>query len=280
MININVFLSQFLVTDELVLKDKNVVIIDVLRASSTLLTALVNGAKEIIPAENASVAARISKGLGNSALCGERNGKVIEGFKHGNSPLEYTSENVKGKSLIFSTTNGTVSIAKAKYAKSAVLASYLNLTAVINHLNELKEDFVIVCSGKLNDYCIEDSVFAGLIISRLFELNGKDKYNIYDSGYACYKLAKQLLYKTSAPEANRIFNIFRKSEHGKYLITLGFEEDLRYCSNIDMFTGLPQIRNGIIKLKETFEFEASTKSKMKRINISNKPGPSQNEQKD
>jgi len=274
LININVSLSQFLITDDLALKDKNVVIIDILRASSTILTALTNGAKEIIPAENASVAARISKGLGNSILCGERNGKVIEGFKYGNSPFEYTPENVKGKSLIFSTTNGTVSIAKAKFAKSAVLACYLNLNAVIKYLSELNEDFVIVCSGKLNDFCIEDSVFAGLIISRLFDLNGKEKYNIFDTGYACYKLAKLLLYKTANPEPNRIYNIFKKSEHGKYLCSLGFEEDLKYCSIIDMFSGLPQIKNGIIKLKETFELEAKAKSKMKRVNISNKPGAS------
>ncbi|MFA7361679.1 MAG: 2-phosphosulfolactate phosphatase [Candidatus Kapaibacterium sp.] len=274
MINIQVFLSQFLITDELTLKDKNVVIVDVLRASSTILTALVNGAKEIIPSENVSVAARISKGLGNSVLCGERNGKVIEGFKYGNSPFEYTPENVKGKSLIFSTTNGTVAITKAKFAKSAVIASYLNLNAVIHYLSELNEDFVIVCSGKLNDFCIEDSVFAGLIISRLFDLNGKDKYSILDSGYACYKLAKQFLYKTANPEVNRVYHIFKKSEHGKYLCSLGFEEDLKYCSSIDMFTGLPQIKNGIIKLKETFEIEASAKSKMKRVNISNKPGAS------
>lgn len=261
-----------MVTDDLTLKDKNVVIVDVLRASSTILTALVNGAKEIIPAENASVAARISKGLGNSILCGERNGKVIEGFKLGNSPFEYSPENIKGKSLIFSTTNGTVSITKSKFAKSAVLASFLNFKAVVDYLNELKEDFVIVCSGKQNDYCIEDSVFAGLIISRLFELNGKEKYNIFDSGYACYKLAKLLLYKTSVLEHHKIYNLFRKSEHGNYLLSLGFNEDLKYCSNIDIFSGLPQIRNGIIKLKETFEAEANAKSKMKRVNISNKPG--------
>ena len=111
-------MSQSLVPDELTLKDKNVVVVDVLRASSTILTALVNGAKEVIPAENVSVAARISKGLGNSVLCGERNGKVIEGFKLGNSPFEYTPEIVKSKSLVFSTTNGTVAISKSKFAKS------------------------------------------------------------------------------------------------------------------------------------------------------------------
>ena len=100
------------------LKDRNVIVIDVLRASSTILTALVNQAKEIIPAESVSVAARISKGLGNSVLCGERNGKIIEGFKLGNSPFEYTTDAVKGKTLIFSTTNGTISVTKSKFAKN------------------------------------------------------------------------------------------------------------------------------------------------------------------
>ena len=272
MINISVYLSQSLVPDELTLKDKNVVVVDVLRASSTILTALINGAKEIIPAESVSVAARISKGLGNSILCGERNGKVIEGFKLGNSPFEYTQEKVKSKSLIFSTTNGTVAIAKSKFAKSCVIASFLNLSAVIKHLSAINDDFTIVCSGKLNDFCVEDSVYAGLIITKLFEINTKSNYNLLDSGYICYQLTKQLIYKNSKPDQHRILNMFKKSEHGKYLLSLGFENDLEYCSQIDSVNNLPTFKNNIIKLKEIFDSEANEKSKMKRVNISNKSG--------
>jgi 2-phosphosulfolactate phosphatase len=270
-------LSQSLVPDELTLKDKNVVVVDVLRASSTILTALVNGAKEVIPAENVSVAARISKGLGNSILCGERNGKVIEGFKLGNSPFEYTPENIKSKSLIFSTTNGTVAIAKSKFAKSCVLASFLNLNAVVKHLLAINDDFTIVCSGKLNDFCVEDSVYAGLIIAKLFELNNKANYTLLDSGYISYQISKQLIYKNSKPDQHRVLNMFKKSEHGKYLLSLGFDNDLEYCSNIDLLNGLPVFKNNIIKLKESFDSEASEKSKMKRVNISNKTGNSKNE---
>ena len=247
---------------------------DILRASSTILTALVNGAKEVIPAESVSVAARISKGLGNSILCGERNGKVIEGFKLGNSPFEYSAEKVKSKSLVFSTTNGTIAIAKSKYAKSCVLASFLNFSAVVGHLSALNDDFTIVCSGKLNDFCVEDSVYAGLLIAKLFELNSKSNYTLLDSGYISYQLAKQLIYKNAKPDQHRVFNMFKKSEHGKYLVSLGFEKDLEYCSNIDSFKNLPTFKNNIIKLKETFDSEATEKSKMKRINISNKSGSS------
>lgn len=277
MVNISVYLSQSLVPDELTLKDKNVVVVDVLRASSTILTALVNGAKEVIPAENVSVAARISKGLGNSILCGERNGKVIEGFKLGNSPFEYSTEKIKAKSLVFSTTNGTVAISKSKYAKSCILASFLNLSAVVEHLSGLNEDFTIVCSGKLNDFCVEDSVYAGLLIAKLFELNTKSNYSLLDSGYISYQLAKQLIYKNSKPDQHRVLNMFKKSEHGKYLISLGFEKDLEYCSQIDSLIHLPTFKNNIIKLKATFDSEATEKSKMKRINISNKTGSSKNE---
>jgi len=141
LINITVYLTQSLVTDELVLKDRNVVVVDVLRASSTILTALVNGAKEVIPAESSSVAARISKGSGNSLLCGERNGKIIEGFNLGNSPFEYAEDTVKGKTLIFSTTNGTVSIIKSRFAKNCIIAGFMNMNAVVDYLAELNEDF-------------------------------------------------------------------------------------------------------------------------------------------
>jgi 2-phosphosulfolactate phosphatase len=263
-------LSQSLIQDDLVLKDRNVVVIDVLRASSTILTALVNGAKEIIPAESVSVAARISKGLGNSILCGERNGKVIEGFKMGNSPFEFTSEAVTGKILIFSTTNGTLSITKSKFAKNCVIAGFMNLNTVANYLAELDEDFTIVCSGKLNDFCIEDAVAAGMLIARLNELKGKSNYQLLDSGYISYKLAKLLAYKSTKPDKAKILNMLKDCEHGKYLASLGFEEDLKYCSELDKYDKLPFYKNNVLKLKETFESEANEKSKMKRVNISNK----------
>ncbi len=253
------------------LKDRNVIVIDVLRASSTILTALVNQAKEIIPAESVSVAARISKGLGNSVLCGERNGKVIEGFKLGNSPFEYTTEAVKGKTLIFSTTNGTISVTKSKFAKNCVVAGFLNLSAVVNYAASLNDDVTILCSGKLNDFCIEDSIAAGMIIKGLMDIKGKTNVELYDSGYMSYKLAKHLAYRSTKPDSGKLLSMLADSEHGKYLASIGFGGDLKYCAELDKFDKLPFYRNGVIKLKETFEQEASEKSKMKRVNISSKP---------
>jgi 2-phosphosulfolactate phosphatase len=264
---IDVYLTQSLIHDDLFLKDKNVVVVDVLRATTTITVALINGAKEVIPAESVSTAARISKGLGKSILCGERNGNVIEGFTLGNSPLEYKSETVKDKSLIFSTTNGTVSIAKSRLAKSCVLAGFINLTKTIEHIKSLEGDVIILCSGKLNTFCIEDAVCAGVIIDKL-QSEGNEKYELNDSAYACVKLGNLLAKKTGKVSSEKILNMFNESEHGKYLAELGFTEDLKLCAGIDSYPHLPVYYNGTIKLPEIIEFETSEKSQMKKIKIS------------
>lgn len=267
MINCNTYLTQSLISDDLILKDKNVIVIDVLRATSTMLVALANGAKEIVPVENAVIAARAAKGRAGSLLCGERNGKIIEGFNLGNSPFEYSPENIKDKILVFSTTNGTVAVMKTKHSKNTVLASFLNIDVVVDFISELNEDFVIVCSGKSNNFCLEDTVAAGMILILLFHLHGKSNYNIDDSGYAAVKLTRHLLAKAGENHSERIHDILKKTEQGKFLSSLGFQEDLKLCSEIDSYPYLPVFKNGIIKLKNSFDSEASQKSKMKRVNI-------------
>ncbi len=267
--NIDVYLTQSLINDDLFLKDKNVVVVDVLRATTTITVALSSGAREVIPAESVTIAARISKGLGKSLLCGERNGVVVEGFHFGNSPFEYKSEVIKDKSLIFSTTNGTISITKSRLSKSCVLASFVNLSLVAEHIKSLDGDVIIVCSGKLNNFCIEDAVCAGVIIDSLLkgEVLKKD-YAINDSAYACIKLANKLAMKSGVVSGGKILEMLKKSEHGKYLISLGFGEDLKLCSEINSYSHMPVYHNGTIKLKEKIEIETSEKSQMKKIKIS------------
>lgn len=265
MLNATVYLTHSLITDELILKDKNVIIIDVLRATSTINIALSNGAKEVIPADTPTKAARIGKGAGNSLLCGERHGKIVEGFNLGNSPLEYTPETVKDKVLVFSTTNGTMSILKAKYAKNCVLASFLNIDRVVDFIKELNEDFVIICSGKLNNFCIEDTVCAGVILKKLKKQ--KVELNINDPEVTSEVLAKHYLKDASNLQEEAIFKMFSESEHGKYLIGIGFEEDLNLCSKLNSYPALPMYQNGLIKLKEVFDNEAIQKAAMKKTLI-------------
>src|SRR3990172_2597990 len=139
--NLNVLFSP-VHADELYFTDRNTVVIDVLRASSTLITALSNGAREVIPVGTVDFAVKVSGGMfgGQTLLGGERNTKKIEGFALGNSPLEYTSEIVHGKTIVHYTTNGSKAIVKAKFSENLFIASFLNLAAIASHLVKIRSE--------------------------------------------------------------------------------------------------------------------------------------------
>jgi 2-phosphosulfolactate phosphatase len=261
---IDILLTQSLIQDDLILKDKNVIILDVLRATTTMTIALSNGAKEIIPTENIATAVRVAKGSKNSLLCGERNGKIVDGFNLGNSPTEYTSEVVKDKSLIFSTTNGTLAMIKSKFAKTCLLCGFINISAIVDYVNSIDEDFTIICSGKLNDFCLEDAVCAGMILSKL---SAGRNLEMKDSEIAAINLCNDLAMLLNVPSQEKILRLFHLSEHGKYLAQIGFEKDLEISSKIDSYPFIPLFKNGVVKFKEQFEGETDKKSKMKRVNI-------------
>lgn len=261
---IDILLTQSLVQDDLILKDKNVIILDVLRATTTMTIALAKGAKEIIPAENIATAVRVAKGSKNNLLCGERNGKVVDGFNLGNSPLEYSEEVVKDKSLIFSTTNGTLALIKSKFAKTCLLCSFINISAIVDYVNSIDEDFTIICSGKLNDFCLEDAVCAGMILSKL---SAGRTLEMRDSEIAALNLCNDLAMLLNVPSQEKILRLLNLTEHGKYLVQIGFEQDLEICSKIDSYPFIPILKNGIVKFKEQFEGDSDKKSKMKRVNI-------------
>ncbi len=161
--------------DELQLRDKNVVVLDVLRASSTITVALNNGAREIIPVASIESAVKISGSLFGEVTLrgGERNGKTIEGFNLGNSPLEYSETAVKGKSIIYCTTNGSVAMAKSRYARILVIGSFINLTKIVDFIREENKDFLFICAGRLNsigNFSLEDAVCARYDDSEIDEI--------------------------------------------------------------------------------------------------------------
>jgi 2-phosphosulfolactate phosphatase len=266
---IQLLLSNQQINDELFLKDKNVVIIDVLRATTSMTVALANGAKEIIPTDTASTAARVAKGRGNSLLCGEKEGKIVEGFNLGNSPFEYINDDIKDKILVWSTTNGTVSIVRAKHAKLCVLASFLNISSVVDYLSSLEdgEDLYIICSGKHGNVSIEDAVCGGLILSRLMKAKGLDIEDVNDPERIALDLYRYYLQGSSKITNKSIHEMMTKTEHGKYLISLGFERDLEVCSKLDSIPFVPIYKNGVIKLKEVLESEENAKTKLKKVNL-------------
>ena len=256
-LKIIVYFSHHEVDSDLNLKDKNVVIIDVLRTSTTMITGLANGAKEIIPTESIAAAGIIGRNSqGQALLCGEKNGKLIEGFNLGNSVKEYSEENVKGKSLIFSSTNGTPALIKSKFARNCVVLGFVNISRVVKYLNSLGEDSIVLCAGKAEEFSLEDTVCAGMLISLLTSKQiAKHQYELSDSAVGAAKL--YLSYKKD------LLKMMHDSEHGKYLVSLGFGQDLVDCSMVDVYDILPVQRNGVIKSIEAFE--SDPKLAMKKV---------------
>ncbi len=229
--------------DEIFLKDKNVIIVDVLRSSTTIVQALNNGARIIIPVPSIESAVKISgSAFGNMVLrCGERNGKMIEGFNLGNSPLEYKEDVVKGKTIIFYSTNGSPTINKSRYAKNLLIAGFVNVSAVAEFVANLNEDFYVICAGNQNSFCIEDVACAGMLLSKVENISGK-KLEYNDASNAAY-----LLYKIH----NRsILKLLRQSDHGKYLTEIGFREDLKVCAAVDSIPKIPILVDNSLILKK------------------------------
>lgn len=237
---IEVFFSPSQI-DDLFLRDKNVIVIDVLRASTTVAVALKNGAKEIIPVNTIESAVKVSGNLFGDVVLrgGERNGKIIEGFNLGNSPFEYTIEAVKGKSIIFCTTNGSNAMWKARYAKNMAVAGFVNISAVVEYIKGLKDDLYILCAGKQTQFCLEDVVCAGMIIKLLMDDDDSD-FIFNDSAAAAH-----ILYKNAS---KNLLKMMRSTDHGKYLLEIGFEKDVEFCTNIDTVDIVPQLIGNVIKL--------------------------------
>ena len=231
--------------DELELRGKNIVVIDVLRSSTTIVVALNNGAREIIPVESIENAVKISGSLfGDVTLRGgERNGKMIQGFNLGNSPLEYTEATVKGKSIIFCTTNGSVAMYKSRFAQNLAIGAFVNISTVVEFIKEIQSDFLVICAGRantVNNFSLEDTVCAGMIVHKLSADKGTN-VELTDSS-----LAAQALYKTYGKS---LLKLMKNTEHGKYLVEIGFLEDIKAATAIDSYPVLPVLSGNVIKLR-------------------------------
>lgn len=232
--------------DELQLRDKNIIVIDVLRSSTTIAVALHNGAREIIPVASIESAVKISGSLFGEVTLrgGERNGKIIDGFNLGNSPKEYSYSNVNGKSIIFCTTNGSVAMHRSRYARNLAIASFVNVSATVSYIKEINSDFLIVCSGRagvIGNFSLEDAVCAGMILNKLIE-DDSVQVDMTDSARASL-----LLYKNLGRSLPRLL---KTCDHGQYLTEIGFADDLKICGAVDSIPVLPVLSGTVIKLKK------------------------------
>jgi 2-phosphosulfolactate phosphatase len=199
------------------------VIVDVLRATTTLTTALENGAAGVLPAAGPEEAFALRRSHPAALVCGERDGRKVPGFDLGNSPFEYGPGTVAGRTLVFASTNGSGAMRRARGARRRVLAAFVNASAVVTAL-ATERRIVIVCAGKLGRFSLEDAALAGWLCARLAE-----------GGAELSGGAARLALTLAPRDAAGVRVLVQGSSHGRYLRTLGppYAADVEYCGRID-----------------------------------------------
>ncbi|MDP1842394.1 MAG: 2-phosphosulfolactate phosphatase [Sediminibacterium sp.] len=210
-----------------------VVVIDVFRATSTIATALYNGATKIIPVDAVDKCIEIGKKTGG-ITAGERDGKIIPGLDYGNSPAEYPRSFIEGKTLVLTTTNGTklLHMALQNGASEIITGSFPNLSAVCDHLVAQKKNVILGCSAWKDRFNLEDCLFAGAVIEKI-----KAHFTIHcDSS-----LMAENMY---ALHKHELKSFIRNTTHWHRLSQYGLEKDLEYCVSADLANILPVFING------------------------------------
>jgi 2-phosphosulfolactate phosphatase len=194
-----------------------VVVIDVLRATSAICTAFENGIDKVIPVS--TIAEALEYKQQGYLVAAERKGQVVPGFQFGNSPYSYIGQDLKGKTLVITTTNGTKAFHTANKANQVVIGSLINLDAVSNFLINQNKNVLLLASGWQNKFCLEDTICAGAIADQL--INTGDFTSIQDSS-----IAAKYLY-LSARE--NYLGFLKSSSHRRRLKLLDLNEDIKYC---------------------------------------------------
>ncbi|MGK7370236.1 MAG: 2-phosphosulfolactate phosphatase, partial [Candidatus Halalkalibacterium sp. M3_1C_030] len=196
-----------------------------------------NGAKGVIPVADMGAGSKISQSMDteNILLCGEKDGEKIEGYDLGNSPLEYTPELVRGKTIILNTTNGTKALMRASLARDIVVGSFLNLSTVANYLKD-KERIVLVCAGWRGRLSLEDLLCAGNIIYEL--TSGELPETAFDGAKVAFGLYEKF--------GDDIEQTVQSSNHAHRLKDIVETDDLSYCSKANAMDVLPVMKEGII----------------------------------
>lgn len=223
------------------------VVIDVLRATSTIVAALAAGAHGVIPVltpEEAWALARTMPGQ-RALLGGERKAVRIPGFDLGNSPREYTPEAVAGKTIILTTTNGTRAVHAASAAARVFMGAITNAGAVARAIIREGRDPVIICAGTRGSFSLEDALAAGLILAALPGAAAEAGYDL-DADHDDQSLAALAIARDYR---GRLEEALRRTHHGQDLISLGFAPDLDYCARLDATPIVPVWSDGVIHLR-------------------------------
>lgn len=215
----------------------NAVVIDMLRATSVITSALHNGAKKVIPVLTIDEAFKMKAEDKEVVLGGERKGIKIEGFDAGNSPLEFTPDFISGKTLVITTSNGTRAINGCRNAKNIFIGSMLNGPAAAEKAAAGSVDISIACAGTQGKFSLDDFICAGYIIDEILKIR---KYELSD---ICF-LSNHIYMENS----DNLEGFISNASHFNYLVSIGAYEDIKYCCKKGTIDVVPVFRNGAINL--------------------------------
>ena len=217
-------------------------VVDVLRATTTIVNALNNGCEKVLPQPSIEKAREVHGTIGeNSVMGGERQGKIVDGFHHGNSPPEYTSEAIAGKTLVLATTNGTVAMESCRAADRVLIGAMINVSAVAKALVDVPL-VTVVCSGTDRLVTSEDVIFAGLLTERLLELResaGHETTKLTDP--AVIALHHWRTRKAEIDSGKVLADFFRDCRGGRNLVRIGHDSDVVFASQIDLLDRVPEL---------------------------------------
>lgn len=221
---LDVILSPLLI-DNFTFENKTTVVIDILRATTTICTALENGASFVYPVETLEEASRLKQ---NGYLAAaERNGEKVEGFDLGNSPAEYKPERVRNQSIVLTTTNGTRCIRLSEPSDTILIGAFSNITSLVKYLKKDEQDLILFCAGWKNKVNLEDTLFAGALASRL-----AGDYEWDDD-------AVELAIDLFKGAKNNMLDYVSKAAHAQRFKKMGVSTDTAYCLQEDTCTVLP-----------------------------------------
>ena len=231
---IDVFLLPSLAEPEQ-LAGRTCVVIDVLRATTTIVHALAAGATQVVPCLEVEEARRVAAEIGSTAvLGGERAGGKIAGFDLGNSPAEYTPQSVGGKTLVFTTTNGTRALTRCKGAKRVLIGAFVNFSAVCSEITAA-ERIVLLCGGTDGEVTREDALLAGAIVCELLRSGPATLNDQAELAADAWRTAVRML--TDRPLGMTL----RDSRGGRNLIGMGHENDIDLAAQLDRFDIVPEL---------------------------------------
>jgi 2-phosphosulfolactate phosphatase len=214
-----------------------VVVVDIFRATSCMVTAFAQGALEILPVESVELCS--SYGEQGYLTAAERNGITPKGFDFDNSPFSYQVDRVKGAKICVTTTNGTVALRRSASAAKVYAGAFLNISRVIEALKLWEGDALVVCAGWKGKPNLEDTLFAGALIDALH------------ADYAVADDAALMAWKQYNVASSDLLTAVKNSSHVNRLLGLGIEKDIAFCLEKDRYSVLPYLVNDSLRIDET-----------------------------